>query len=237
MFNVSTNMQIQANALKNARWSLVDIALIVLVIFSFAIILGFLLLSRPHSTIASQGDPLLQPTDNPLQSSVTGEAANPIIWEENGITWTMQPRASYQIAAHVLGNKRYYDWQSGMVPRDLALAWGGISDPSVDRWIHWRQSGRWYYYEWDSGDYGRSYITGHSANAHIISATDNLDKALRRVEKDDAIYLEGYLVNLQVRDDGRVDRVSTSLSREDTGTGACEILYVVRLILDGQLYE
>ncbi len=166
-----------------------------------------------------------------------GEAANPIVWEENGMTWAIQPQASYQIAARVLGNKRYYDWQSRVAPRDLALAWGDMSDPSVDEWIHWRQSGRWYHYDWNSGDYNQSYITGHSANVHIIPATDNLDKVLRQVEKDDLVYLEGYLVDLQVRDDGRVGHVNTSLSREDTGAGACEVLYVERLVVDDRLYE
>ncbi|MEJ2749825.1 MAG: hypothetical protein P8183_18235, partial [Anaerolineae bacterium] len=139
--------------------------------------------------------------------------------------------------ARVLGNKRYYDWQSRVVPRDLALGWGDMSDPSVDEWIHWRQSNRWYRYHWNSGDYSGSYITGHSANVHIIPATDNLDKALRQVEKNDLVYLEGYLVDLQVREGGRVGHVYTSLSREDTGDGACEILYVERLVVNGRLYE
>lgn len=236
---MAANTPLNANTVKNDRDAVVDFFLIIaiLAILSFAAILGFLLLSRPRSTVVPQDVSLLQPTDDPIQSRVTGEAANATVWEENGMTWTIQPQASYQIAARVLGNKRYYDWQSNVVPRDLALAWGDMSDPSVDEWIHWRQSGRWYHYDWNSGAYSRSYITGHSANVHIIPATDNLDKALRQVEKDDLVYLEGYLVDLQVRDGDRVGHVNTSLSREDTGAGACEVLYVERLVVNGRLYE
>jgi hypothetical protein len=236
---VATSAPINVNTVKNDRAVFVDFFLVIAIfaILSFAAILGFLLLSRPRSTVVPQDISLLQPTDDPIQSSVTGEAASPIVWEENGMAWTIQPQASYQIAARVLGNKPYYDWQSNVSPRDLALAWGDMSDPSVDEWIHWRQSGRWYHYDWNNGAYSRSYITGHSANVHIIPATDNLDKALRQVEKNDLVYLEGYLVNLQVRDDGRVGHVNTSLSREDTGAGACELLYVERLVVDGRLYE
>ncbi len=236
---MATNAPLNANTVKNSRDAFVDFFLIIaiLAILSLAVILGFLLLSRPRSTVVPQDVSLLQPTDDPIQSTVLGDAANPIVWEENGMTWTIQPRASYQIAARVWGNKRYHDWQSGMAPRDLALGWGDMSDPSVDEWIHWRQSNRWYHYDWNNGAYSRNYITGHSANVHIIPATDNLDKVLRQVEKNDLVYLEGYLVDLQVRDDGRVGHVNTSLSREDTGAGACELLYVERLVVNGRLYE
>ncbi len=237
---MATNAPLNANTVKNGRDAFVDFFLVIaiLAILSFAAILGFLLLSHPRSTVVPQDISLLQPTDDPIQSSASGGAANPIMWEENGMTWTIQPRASYQIAARVLGNKRYYDWQSGVAPRDLALGWGDMSDFSVDEWIHWQQSNRWYHYEWDSTPpYSSSYITSHSANVHIIPATDNLDKALRQVEKDDLVYLEGYLVDLQVHDGARVGHVNTSLSREDTGDGACVVLYVERLVVNGRLYE
>jgi hypothetical protein len=236
---VATNAPLNANTVKNDRTIFVDFFLVVaiLAILSFAAILGFLLLSQPRSTAVPQDIPLLQPTDDPIQSSVMGGAANATVWEENGMTWTMQSQAGYQIAARVLGNKRYFDWQSGVIPRDLALAWGDMSDPSVDEWIHWRQSNRWYYYDWNSGAYSPSYIASHTANVHIIPATDNLDRALRQVEKEDLVYLEGYLVDLQVQDGARVGHVNTSLTREDTGAGACEVLYVERLVVDGRLYE
>lgn len=237
---MDTNARINANPVKNRRGTFIDYFLIaaILAIFSLIAILGFLLLSRPHSTVASQDPFPLQPTDDPIQSSVTGEAANPIVWEENGMTWTMQPRASYQIAARVLGNKRYFDWQSGVVPRDLALAWGDMSNSAVDENIHWWQSNRWYRYELSHAlSYSQSYINSHTANVHIIPATDNLDKAMRQLEENDLVYLEGYLVDLKVVDGTRVGQIQTSLSREDTGDGACEILYVEQLMVNGQVYE
>lgn len=144
---MDANAPINANSVKKDRGTFVDYFLIaaILIIFSLTAILGFSLLSRPLSTVASQDDFPLQPSDNPIQSSVTGEAADPMVWDENGMTWTMQPRASYQISARVLGNKRYFDWQSSVVPRDLALAWGDLSDPAVSESIHWWQSNRWYH--------------------------------------------------------------------------------------------
>lgn len=237
---MNTNASINANSVKKGHGTLVDSFLIaaILVIFSLIAILGFSPLSRPKSTVVPQDAFPLQPTDDPIQSSITGEAANSIVWEENGMTWTKQPRASYQIAARVLGNKRYYDWQSSVVPRDLALAWGDMSDPAVSESIHWWQSNRWYHYELSYAlSYSQSYITSHSANVHIIPATDNLDKALRQLKENDLIYLDGYLVDLEVVDGDCVGQVHTSLSREDTGDGACEILYVERLIVNGRLYK
>jgi hypothetical protein len=237
---VATNAPINTKTVKNGSGDVVDFFLIVatFAIYSLTAVLIFFLIFRPHSAAIPPDISLLQVTDSPIQTRVTGEAANATVWEENGMTWTMQPRASYRIAARVLGNKPYYDWQSSVSPRDLALAWGDMSNPSVDEWIYGRQANRWYRYEWDSTPpYSSSYIASHTANVHIIPATDNLDKALRQVEKGDLVYLEGYLVDLQVRDGDRVGHVNTSLTRDDTGAGACEILYVKRLILDGRLYE
>ncbi len=124
------------------------------------------------------------------------------------------------------------------MPRDLALGWGEMSEKTVDDAIKWRQSGRWYHYEWNhASPYDGQTIATHSANIHIVPATDNLGKALRTVSKNDMIYLEGYLVDIEADDYGQEGSIRTSLTREDTGKGACEILYVTRLVIEDRFYE
>ncbi len=181
---MDANTPLESTVRKTDQGAYVDLILIgaILVILLVTAILGLSLVFRPRSTEIAQLNSILQPTDAPIQTSVKGETADPIVWEDNGMIWTIQPRASYQIAARVLGNRRYYDWQSSVVPRDLALGWGEMSDPAVDEWIRWRQSGRWYRYEWGSDmPYDPNYVADHSANIHIIPSTDNLDKALREI--------------------------------------------------------
>jgi hypothetical protein len=223
-----------------SRESAMDLVLVfaILVVLALTAVLAIFLVSRPVGTAVAANAPQLQPIDNPVQSAVRGAAVEPMVWEDAGATWTLQPKATYQIAARVLGNKPYSDWESPTVPRDLALGWGEMSDPAVDEWINWRQSGRWYYYTWgnESPFNGRA-IGRQSANVHIIPATNNLKKALRDVGTNDLVYLEGRLVDIEMQN-GRLERaISTSLTRDDSGNGACEILYVERLTWNGKVYE
>lgn len=188
-------------------------------------------------------DPTNQPlnvTLPPIQTQLTTSQATPITLQRDGYTWTLTPRAHYQIAARVLGNKTYrWDWESAVAPRDLALGWGDMSDPTVDQWLNWSQSNRWFYVNWpNDSPYKGSTVLTQAANTHIIPATDNLAKILSRIQTNQHILLEGYLVDITAqRSSGSPRTLQTSLTRTDSGSGACEILYVQRLIIDGQEYH
>lgn len=69
----------------------------------------------------------------------------------------------------------------------------------------------------------------HSANTHLIPATKAIAKQLAQIDQDNLIYLKGQLVEVKAAD-GWTWR--SSLSRDDTGAGACELMLVeeVRVI-------
>jgi hypothetical protein len=206
---------------------------IIVLLGAIAILITFLLKPAPVQSLPGQAP--LAAQNIPIQNKIT---ADPMLLERGGATWTITPRATYQISARVLGNRAYSDWQAPLVPRDLALGWGDMSDPAVDEWIRWRQSGRWYYYNWPADSpYKNNNIRNQSANVHIIPANDNLAQMLKNLSRDDMIYLEGHLVDLSATIMGTERRTNTSLSRKDSGGGACEILYVEKLIFEGQVYE
>ena len=216
---------------------LIDLLLIGsgLIILSIAAYLGFILFNQPQETAVAT---TIDPTHFPAQKQLQREMEQPLTLDKNAITWTLTPKAAYQITARVLSKKNYHDQQAPLAPIDLALGWGDMSDPEVDKWIRWSQSGRWYHYRWDGDSpYKRSEISGYSANVHIIPATDNLAHALERVRKNDVILLEGRLVNIDAIVEDATINLKTSLTRQDTGSGACEILYVERLIVDGSEYQ
>jgi hypothetical protein len=113
-----------------------------------------------------------------------------------------------------------------------------MSDQTADDTIQWRQSGSCYHYEWShASPYDGLTIAAHSANIHIMPATDNLGNALRTIGKNDIIYMEGYLVDIEADGYGQEGNIRTSLTREDSGKGACEILYVTRLVVGERFYE
>ncbi|HQO16731.1 MAG TPA: hypothetical protein PLG02_07185, partial [Methylotenera sp.] len=68
----------------------------------------------------------------------------------------------------------------------------------------------------------------HSANMHIIPANDSVKRQLSNVRQGQLVKIKGLLIEAR-RPDGW--RWRSSLSREDTGNGACELMYVTELYI------
>jgi hypothetical protein len=62
-----------------------------------------------------------------------------------------------------------------------------------------------------------------SANMHLIPATKAIEKKLKNLRPGNVVALKGYLVDVQ--GEGGFSWKS-SLTREDTGNGACELIWV-----------
>lgn len=132
--------------------------------------------------------------------------------------------AEFSLQAKVLGRERYrFDTESALSPIDLALGWQRMSDQAVVDEIKVTQYGRWYSWRTDNlpipvGDIERS-----SANMHMIPKNDLVREALLDVRTGEIIAIEGYLVNVSASDNWIWN---TSMTRDDTGHGACEIVWV-----------
>lgn len=176
-------------------------------------------------------DPRAAPVQEMLGAGGAEDAALP---DRQGARFV--PRARYRIAARVLSTERYYlGWQSTLSPLDLALGWGAMADPGVDRWIEWHQRGRWYFWYWSADSpYRNEAIRNQSANVHVVPATKNLTRALLALDPGDLVRLDGWLVDIQGEDG---ERWGTSLSRTDTGDRSCELLYVTELLARGARYQ
>jgi hypothetical protein len=72
-------------------------------------------------------------------------------------------------------------------------------------------------------------LVNHAAQMHLIPATDALDARVRTLRPGQLVSLHGYLVDVRGPGDFRW---ITSLTRTDTGDGACEILWVETLSVD-----
>ena len=145
--------------------------------------------------------------------------------------FTLTPRAEFQLRARVLGRKDYrWGAVSELSPMDLALGWRAMSDQAVLDRIEVRQGARWYFtrYELPAPLSDREIVL-NSGNMHMIPATDRIRSDLRRIRNGDVVRIEGFLVDVD-RADGF--RWRTSLTREDTGDGSCEIVYLERLYIE-----
>jgi hypothetical protein len=142
--------------------------------------------------------------------------------------WTLTPRASYDITARILSREDYhFDALSDLAPEDLALGWGFMSDNRILSAFEIAQSARFYTLRpLENLPVPRQEIIEHSANTHVIPADATVRSQLGRLRVGQVIHLTGVLVD-GARDDGAW--IKTSLTRSDTGAGACEVMLVERV--------
>ncbi|HEY0197026.1 MAG TPA: hypothetical protein VGC19_00620 [Rhodanobacter sp.] len=140
---------------------------------------------------------------------------------------TLTTRAHFDITARVLSRKDY-SWgaDASLIPEDLALGWGRMSDSAVLAKIEITQSGRFYYWHVDDFPIPRREIETSSANMHMIPADAGVKHQLEEIRVGQIVHIEGFLVDAS-QADGR--HWNTSMTREDTGAGACELVYVESL--------
>jgi hypothetical protein len=140
--------------------------------------------------------------------------------------WRLTPRARYDITARILSREDYrFDRLSDLIPEDLALGWGPMSDNRVLSAFEIKQGARFYSWMPKQPDLPipRQVVIEHSANTHVIPANSATRHQLARLRVGQVVHLTGFLVD-GVRDDGTYIR--TSMTRKDTGAGACEVVLV-----------
>ncbi len=187
--------------------------------------------------ISSENFSLEELTD-PIQTRYKGKTFIKTINYKN-VNLKIYPKANYRIYAMVMSKKNYnWSWDSKIIPYDLALAWNKLMLPKYQKGIRYSQGNRWYYFRADSSfPLSKSYIARHSANTHIIPADNNIKKAIDRIRVKNKIYLEGYLVNLKGKVKNREAFWNSSLTRNDTGDGSCELFYVTKAVEGNKTYE
>ncbi|NOT14355.1 MAG: hypothetical protein HOP21_02020 [Methylotenera sp.] len=141
--------------------------------------------------------------------------------------FTLTPLANYAVQARVLSREDYaFGTEAELSPTDLALGWGPMSDEAILSQIDISQGNRFFFWRVEKFPIAQRNIETHAANTHIIPANRLVENQLEDVRAGQLVRLKGLLVEVK-RADGWHWR--SSLSREDTGAGACEILYVTEL--------
>jgi len=138
--------------------------------------------------------------------------------------YRIQPLATFEVDARVLGSKRYrFGRGSDLCPLDLALGWGTMSDEKVLDEIKIRQFNRYYVWSTKSFPITRKDIEQQSCNMHMIPGSEAIRRAVNTVRVGQRVQFKGYLVEA-ISHEGW--SMKSSLSRGDTGPNACEIVYV-----------
>lgn len=159
--------------------------------------------------------------DQPVQNnlSITKE------WQKD--EYTIKALAEYKIKARVLSRNNFsIGRESNLSPVDLALGWGPMSDQSVIDKIKITQSNRWYHWETNASPIPLNQVSLNSANVHIIPNNEEVENKLDDVYKGSLIEMKGYLVSINAKDGWHWQ---SSLRRDDTGGGSCELFLVDEL--------
>lgn len=141
--------------------------------------------------------------------------------------YTVTPRAKYHIKAVVLSENFFWggEPEDDLSKYDLALGWGVMSDAAVLNQLNITQAFRWYHYTWKNNPpIDPNEIISHSSNHHIIAANQDVLDLVGHFKRYDVVDLTGYLVDvLNFRNNWSWH---TSVSRFDTGGGACKLFWV-----------
>lgn len=158
--------------------------------------------------------------DVPVQSRVPSSVKP---WERDGYKYT--PLAQFDVRARLIRAERYrFDGGAAMSPIDFALGWGRMSDSAVIDRLSITQSGRFYRYTWrDKPPIPLGEIIKSSANMHLIPATSAVKRTLFRARAGQVVSLSGKLVQI---DGPNGWKWKSSLTRSDSGAGACEVVWV-----------
>jgi hypothetical protein len=152
--------------------------------------------------------------------------------------YTIIPQKRYQLSGIVVSYRRYRrGWMHNLSPWDYTVSWGNTQQYLP--YVKFDQIVRFCLFSTKHPEkVDISYLESHIANNHLIPANNNLRKAMGRVKKKDQVLIDGFLVNVISTDrKNRIGNWTSSLTREDTGNGACEIIYVTRLRINNDVYE
>ncbi|NVK22054.1 MAG: hypothetical protein HWD86_06015 [Kangiellaceae bacterium] len=162
--------------------------------------------------------------EEPVQTAI--DEPNPFDFKG----YVMTPLADFDIKAKVIRREDYrFDKGADISPMDLALGWGRMSDEAVLEHLDVSQSGRWYRYRYQNAPIPQQEIQTHSANMHLIPANSYVEKQINKVKAGQIIQIIGQLV--KVEDQEQNWRWQSSLTRKDTGDGACELIFVEQLMV------
>jgi len=172
-------------------------------------VLGGRAIARPPGVLA--------PND-PLQESV-----------DDGPTWEIGPYAvralaRFELDARVLAAERYrFDPGAELAPVDLALGWGPMSSNAVLDTLDISQGGRFYYWSSSEPMIGPSEIQRHSSNMHMVPLDGGTRATLLDARAGNLIHLKGWLIEAKTAEGWKW---RSSLTRNDSGHGACELVLV-----------
>ena len=204
------------------------IGLIIIIIMFLAIIISYI---GPNSKFANTIKvDYLDNIPEPIQSSATGSS----IFKIGKTDVKLNYLAKYVTVGRVVETFVYvkYKTSNSLGPMDIGMSWGNMAKDKNHEKISYSMIGdrRVRYLisdaNWLDRVGGINQVGLEIANVHVIPATPQIEKKIKKIVEDDYIKLEGYLVGASYKKNNGTYTWNSSLTRLDSGDGACEVMYV-----------
>ncbi|MDD5654624.1 MAG: hypothetical protein PHR91_03180 [Candidatus Omnitrophica bacterium] len=167
---------------------------------------------------------------DPIQ--IETEYPEPIVFSRDGYDYSLTPLYDYEISGLIVGKMDYrvfsIDKYDSVFPGDLCMIWGPNVASRVyrDHAVKFSQDCRWCWVQW----YGNvGFSMRELSNNHLLINNKYLESKFNRLLRGDQVKIKGKLVSVVAEAPGKPQSRITwhsSTNREDTGGGACEVIYV-----------
>lgn len=175
--------------------------------------------------------------NQPLQTEVSDESI--IKFNLDDYAYELTPLYDYEINGLIV-NKLDYSFlavyeRNKVSPMDLCIIWGSNVKSRVfqEKDLEFTQDYRFCNYRW-RGEI--KFNPSEGVNNHLVVDNKEMEKKIRRLKAGDQVRIRGKLVDLVARRVGEIREeepeyfeLKTSVTRDDTGAGACEEIYVEEL--------
>lgn len=168
----------------------------------------------------------------PTQTETTAIQFNTKV---GGITYTITTLYDYELYGLIVSYHHstswwdYYHerWGDFLNLKDICVIWGDNIKTEVYKEMEF-SSGSWTCYpKFKRGinqELASSFKNNSGSNNHLLSDNEEINKEIMKAKKGDQIFMKGHLVKYFLAD-GSFER-GTSTSRGDTGSGACETIFL-----------
>ncbi|MCX7543836.1 hypothetical protein [Marinicella gelatinilytica] len=150
----------------------------------------------------------------------------------NDLTYTVQPRFNYELYGVVVSKRVHQADYKGSLHglsedylnvADLCVVWGENTNPKILKHFTFSNGQFTCQYQTRSETAWQAFNPNQLSNNHVLSVNKSVRKTLAEANIGDQIVLRGYLADY-TNPKGYLRK--TSITRTDTGNGACETIWV-----------
>ncbi|MBU2710609.1 hypothetical protein [Zooshikella harenae] len=167
-----------------------------------------------------------QVTKEPLQKKVNKESFKLM---RSGVVYEVSPLYEYELNGLVV-SLNHHDGKFGLHKRaedhinvaDLCVVWGvNAKQVDLNKFDFWNGEFTCNYLTKDSLQAGL-FKDNQLSNNHVVAVDELIRDQIADVKVGDQIYLKGWLSEYS----NHLGKRGTSITRDDTGNGACETIYI-----------